>query len=456
MRRGADTPWPAILAAGLVLAWPAAWNGYPLVFADTGTYLGQAILRYLGWDRPPHYSLFLRLVHWRVSLWPVPIVQGIITAHLLALLLRTSGRPGHLPLLLLTAFMAVATGLPWLVAQLMPDLFTGIVVLASWLLGFRWAELHRRERAYLVILGTGAIAVHLTHLPLALGLVGVGAALAWIGRGRRAALDAATRMAAPVGFAIVALIAVNAVAFGRFTASPHGSVFLAARLMEDGPAMRTLHARCADEAWRICALLDQLPMHPNEFLWLPEKPLRNDLGGGRAWAPEAEAIVAATLAREPGTVALLALCNAAVQFTRLVTGDGLQAYRDEPGPEPLIRDYFPRELRAYQEARQSRGLLLDDVARLQPLHVWLAAAGLLALPLVAWRRRRTLPQAALCVMALAAAAGNAVVTGGLSGVNDRYQGRIAWLFVLVPAVVIATPRREPLLIRHPVEWRDMA
>jgi oligopeptide transport system substrate-binding protein len=42
----------SVLAAAAMLLWPAVWNGYPIVFADTGTYLSQAIHRYAGWDRP--------------------------------------------------------------------------------------------------------------------------------------------------------------------------------------------------------------------------------------------------------------------------------------------------------------------------------------------------------------------------------------------------------------------
>jgi hypothetical protein len=45
------------MLSAAVLLWPALWNGYPLVFADTGTYLSQAIERYLAWDRPVFYSL---------------------------------------------------------------------------------------------------------------------------------------------------------------------------------------------------------------------------------------------------------------------------------------------------------------------------------------------------------------------------------------------------------------
>jgi hypothetical protein len=45
-------PWPALLVSVLSLIWPALLNGYPIVFADTGTYLSQAMHGYLGWDRP--------------------------------------------------------------------------------------------------------------------------------------------------------------------------------------------------------------------------------------------------------------------------------------------------------------------------------------------------------------------------------------------------------------------
>jgi hypothetical protein len=48
---------PIVLAA-LLMLWPALLNGYPLVFADTGTYLSQAIDHSLGWDRPVFYSFF--------------------------------------------------------------------------------------------------------------------------------------------------------------------------------------------------------------------------------------------------------------------------------------------------------------------------------------------------------------------------------------------------------------
>ena len=37
------------------------WNGYPIVFADTGTYLSQAIHQYAGWDRPDALGNYIQV-----------------------------------------------------------------------------------------------------------------------------------------------------------------------------------------------------------------------------------------------------------------------------------------------------------------------------------------------------------------------------------------------------------
>jgi len=444
MRNG-STPVTAVMAAGLMLAWPAFWNSYALVFADSGTYLGQALQGFLGWDRPPHYSLFLHALHWRWSIWPVPLAQGLITAHLLSLALRVLGRPGTMPLLAMAAGLSLLSALPWLAAQLMPDIFTGLVVLAIWLLGFGWERLARLERIYVLVLATGAITLHLSHLPLAFVLTAVGIALS------RDRVRAAPRMVAPILVAALSLACANAIGHGRVAISPFGSVFLAARLLEDGSALRTLDARCEEARWRVCALRPALPMGVNDFLWLPDGPLRGELGGGKAWADEAGAIIAATLAREPVGVAREMLSNAVQQFITIGTGDGLEPWPGEPGPEPLIARWFPRELEAFRTARQQRGLLQQDVEAFRPLHLVFAWGGLLILPWMAWRQRHDMPALALCVLVLAAAATNALVTGGLSSVSERYQARMAWLFIFAPAALLpVTPGRKPADAEVPI------
>ncbi len=119
---------PILLAATLLL-WPALWNGYPLVFSDTGTYLSQAIEHYVGWDRPVFYSFFLLPLHMTITTWPAIAVQALLVVYTLYLMHRTL-RPGSSAwwLLPIAALLAIGTSLPWFAAQLMPDVFTGLLV----------------------------------------------------------------------------------------------------------------------------------------------------------------------------------------------------------------------------------------------------------------------------------------------------------------------------------------
>jgi hypothetical protein len=120
----------SIVLSAAALMWPSLWNGYPLVFADTGTYLSQAIEHYIGWDRPVFYSLFLLPLHMTITIWPAIVAQALLVAYTLHLVRRTL-----LPafsawwLVPIAVFLSVATALPWFASQLVPDVFTSLLVL---------------------------------------------------------------------------------------------------------------------------------------------------------------------------------------------------------------------------------------------------------------------------------------------------------------------------------------
>ncbi len=71
----------------------------------------------------------------------------------------------------LAAVLAVASPLPWFAAQLMPDLFVALLVLALVLLLFVPERLARAERVWLAGLAAFAMTAHLSSLPLALALL---------------------------------------------------------------------------------------------------------------------------------------------------------------------------------------------------------------------------------------------------------------------------------------------
>jgi hypothetical protein len=164
----------AVPAAAALLLWPAAWNGYPIVFADTGTYLGQAIHRFAGWDRPVFYSLFMLPLHATVTVWPVIVVQAVLAAWVLWLVCRVLlPRVSRIAFVGGAAVLAVVTWLPWIVSELMPDVFTPLLILVICLLTRVPERLSRRECVGLAGLAAFMIACQQSSLPLACVLLAV-------------------------------------------------------------------------------------------------------------------------------------------------------------------------------------------------------------------------------------------------------------------------------------------
>ena len=439
--RDRDVVWAVPLAAGLLL-WPAAWNGYPIVFADTGTYLSQAINLYLGWDRPPFYSLFMLPLHMTVTTWPVVVVQALLTVAVLRLVSGVRWR--WLPVVV--APLAVGTWLPFLVCQLMPDVFTPLLLLVLCVGRLRWRW---------VAFATFAIAAQQSSLLLSVVVLLL---TSWPGL-IRAPRDATaggvpvprwpgvvgagptmTPVLAPI-LAIAALLSVNFAGHGRFAISPFGNVFLLARVIYDGPGMNVLRRDCPAARWRLCAFLDRFPPTSDEFLWRPDSPIVL-AGGHKVVSAEADAIIATALRVEPGREVLAMLHNGVEQLTRFASGDGLEAWPVEVTPW-IERDFPKGEQARYAAGLQARGLLTLP-PWLGALHAIVAQAGVwacIALLTPAIRRRdRT---ARFLLVILVALPVSAMITGGLSTPHDRYQSRIMWLPPFVAMLSAAALLRRP-------------
>jgi len=436
----------AILLGGVVLVWPAALNGYPLVFSDTGAFLHQTLGPLMIWDKPWVYGPLLHLFHWGVTLWPALLAQGVLVSWLLWLTLRMLGRAAPLWHLGICAMLAMLTAAPWSAALLMPDILVVAVVLAALLLGLGWAQLGRGERIGVVAASLLGTASHLSFLPLAAGLVVVVVLLAPWWPGARMS-GAALRTLLPLLGALALLLGTNRVGHGVWSLSPHGSTFLLARLIADGPAARTIAARCPQAGWYLCAWAGRLPTDSDDFLWRPESPMNRDAAGQRRFlggallSPEARVIVAETLAREPGAVLRAVLGNGLRQLAMVRVGDTLGATGLEVALRPRIAE-LSADLATYDAALQPQGRL-EAAARpfLWPhLPVLLLALPLLAAGAIgAWGQGDRRP-ACLAVIVLAALVGNALTTGGLSKPHDRYQARIVWLLPFA-ALAAASPRR---------------
>ena len=114
----------------LALMTPALWNGFPLIFPDTGGYLDRPVLGTLGMGRSALYGLFL-YAGVPLSFWPNAVLQSALTAWLIVLTLRANGLGGRPWLALaVVAGLSVGTSLPWFAGQLMPDILFPMAVLS--------------------------------------------------------------------------------------------------------------------------------------------------------------------------------------------------------------------------------------------------------------------------------------------------------------------------------------
>jgi hypothetical protein len=443
--------WFTLSAAATMLLWPAFWNRYPIVFADTGTYLSQAIERYAGWDRPVFYSLGILPLHMLSSLWPITIAQAYLTAWLIRKTCRhfapALAARAFLPLI---AALSLATWLPYLVSEVMPDLFTPLLVL---LLALPSPDL------VAIALAAFAIATQLSRLPLSLALIATLALLRRLHRkfpvmageglpstpssvsptARRGWHPSARQDRGPLrlllapALAVLALCTVNLAAHHRFAVSPFGNIFYLARLLYDGPGQVALAKTCPQSGWRLCAA--PLPANSDDFLWHPDSPLYRD-GGPKHLTAEANAIIRTAIALDPAGVAETAMENAFRQLTHFASGDGLTPWPHEVTPV-LQRHFPPEETARYQSARQqSNDLAVPPI--LATLHWLTALAGTLACLFLLPRRRTRALLAAVLVALLV----NAATTGILSGPHDRYQARLMWLPPFAAIVALSPLNRR--------------
>ncbi len=420
----------AIAAGAVLLCWPALYNGYPLLYGDSASYLDTLDPRKAHWARPVFYTVFLFPFHWRVWLWPTIFAQALIVAHLVYVVLRAAcGAVRPEAYLGTIGVLAGCSSLPWFVSMIMPDVFTGVVVLGLFLLGVLADRLSRLERWYVAALTAGAIACHLSHLALAAGLVLVILALKF-SQGDRARLRPAdlALVLAPVVLAVGGHLAANGFARQELSLSPVSPIFMLARMIGDGTAQAYLRERCPERGYVLCEHLEELPDDADRFLWDSDSVFQR--AGGPALRGEAGEIVAGVLATHPARQLQQVGSNAVRQFFVFQDGDWLG--RDDPAGRVLdryIRHFFPADYPSYIASRQSTDQLPRVVITLW--HAFFVVVGLTASAFLflEFARRGEREMTALFVVMVAALVGNALITGGISGVHGRYQSRIVWLVV---------------------------
>ena len=456
--------------AGCFLLWISIFNGYPIVYPDTGQYLVDSFTFEVPSFRTIYYPIFMRLTSLGLTPWLVVIAQSAITIFVLYECLKFvlkqngSSRPRSPLLLAVVLCLACGTALPWYVGQLMPDIFAGLLFLCMFLLLY-----HRRLSAgksvALALVVAISIASHLSHLVISCVIL---VAIGILGAFRRTRCFWPTRSKKQIALFVVTPILAGsfAVALSNwyagwgFTLSPGGRMFVVARLFASGLAQRYLQQDCKIEHLNACSYLNNLPSNENQFLW-GHSPVFEAMGGWNNSRREASRIIRGTVRNSPGP--LLWECTKQMfrQFITMKPGDGNQSL-DQIMPYFIknFQRFYPEDVPKLKATQQWRGGLVNLAHRVSGVYItvfWCSMA--CCLFFLVRRRRYSEPEARLFIFVLICLLSNALVTGSLSNVINRYQSRVSWLMAfscMAYLVSLVRDRRqtgEPQPSEPPVDRR---
>lgn len=388
-------------------------------------------------DRPIYYSILLYAMHWGRTLWPVTIVQAAITIAVLAIFLHAAlGRIPRLHMAIFLTAVAALTALPLLVSEIMPDIFTPLLVVSMLTLGLYSSGLTAEKKLFLHSVVLAGTCVHQANWLLAV------AVLICLCLVRCQPKPARVPVSITVCAGLVFLIIPNAIRYRTIAITRGSGVFLLAKLMEDRIVLDYLDEACKSNGWSICGQAEKIRRYRNahakngmdEFIiW---GGLLDAAGGWDTVSKYALSIDTVCLARHPVKFLATSIYDFGRQLVQLSSGDGIQRYSEHSGVTQVLKKLFPATVHEqFQGSRQQAGSFgLQSLAVFHVSVVLFAVALLMSFGMMTLRVDPKL-FAAISIL-LCAVAANAFVMGALSEVHDRYQSRVAWLIVLAAMILV--------------------
>ncbi len=444
-----------VVTGALLVLWPAILNGYPLLYPDSMSYLGDGrpLARILFLHAPKgyvamrseFYSLGTFPFHWNGTAWPIIILQALLTSYILWLAVRSltarslnarspNSRRTALQFFTLTALVSLTTSLAWYVCFVMPDALGPVVYLVIYLLVFARETLTTRERIAVGVIAAWGMASHSTHLMLAAGvciLLALLLVLRWPplrARGR-----AIGGVAAIVLVVVSAQMLLHGYLYGKPSLFGNRMPYTMARFIADGPGRWYLQQHCGELDWAICDRVGDLPDNDDDFLWTDGGVWQGATPAKqREMLKEEWPLVLATVRAYPGAQLRVSLANFGTELTNF----GLWDFTPNPWMESELNKVLPGALPRYLRTRQAQSRLPNIF--FTTVQQWVVLASALAIVICVpllwwWRRWRMLGLVAVLVPAVIA---NAFLTAVLSEVDSRYQCRVIWLIPLLAGLIV--------------------
>lgn len=427
------------IALGTILLLVVAiWNAFPLLYADTSTYLVSGFELETPFDRPISYGVLLRIFSLNgLLIWLVPLVQSALVAWLTLRLFHTNENPklkwfGVLTLLLSVVFSTAS----WYTSLLVPDIFTGIGVLA--LANLFLKECSKGTAILLYTVFTVSVTTHLGHISYFLAVIVLTSAIKlFVGKHIFGSLS--WRRLAVAG----ALTLLSIASMGSAFAKARNAFFLAA-MLENGVLEPYLNEACETQELAICQYQDELPQKAWEFLWKPNSPFAK-MGGFKGTREEFGDIVRETLTT-PKYIGWHMKASVKATYRQAYTfgvADGTGAFREGSELNERIHNYLPNAVENFEYSRQYKDQL-KGMVKLNKFYVLTTI--IFALLVLAWLLRwNRLDQQTkgLFVFLLGALLLNAWVSGTFGNAIPRLGGKMIWMLPVIAMLGFRTQLLKP-------------
>jgi hypothetical protein len=375
-------------------------------------------------------------------MWLSIIVQSLVAVYLIFLFIVRTLRLDFRYFLVSCGVLLFASPLPFYVSFLMPDVFAGFLILGFAILAVGWDRLTQIDRAITSGVLLFAALSHTTHVILLIGLTALTAI--YVGFTDRSRW---TRIRGLVGIAaacvVISLLWEVAFSFGVSRAlgtPPVRPPFVTAKLVSMLGESAVSQA-CASNAFAVCRFRDRFPIDSESFLWSEDK----GTGVFNVADPQTKQV----LGEEQIRFALAIVPSNLGPFVsgvfrdslRQLTAIGIGEYRYNASGLAFFKTRLPS--RDFQQMASSLAARSDTYvvfgSTVSYLTAVISVLAIIALLTCALRptshARETGTQQqhdwrAATYILCAGVLLNAIICGGLSSVNNRYEARVIWLIQL--------------------------
>lgn len=441
---------PFLLGSLFLLLWPAFYNGYPLFYADSGTYISSAIHLDVPIDRPLFYGFYLRITTMQAHMWWPVILQGIITFWVInRTIIQLFPTVKHYIKGIILIALTGLTGLPWYTAQIMPDLFTALSILVVFLVyADQTAKKSTRITYYLLLFFM--VGTHYSNL-LIIGIV-----LFFIGiMSIKKIWTNQSGYRWSTVWVFVTLLTVSFThslitysQYGLFQMSRGSNLFIAAKCLET-PLLKTYMRENKNHiSIPFSDRIDSIPNSACGFLWGAESPL-NQSGVNRVQTNEKYGTVLKDLfsqATYRNWFIKESFSSTGKQLLQHKIGSGLVPYKRFDGTYLMIKYHYENEFYKFRTSKQQLVGLESNYHNNISATILLISCAMMLIGLVFRFLRDKLGLfIGIVVMGVLA---NAFITASLANVYDRLQVRVVWLisfaalFVLIETIQFFRQKSE--------------